>query len=68
MPGAELARYLDHSDKFQRLAVHHRDALAGADIQELLRRVCGERQIAREWAVGAHQLLHELAVGPSVSM
>src|SRR6202040_3507399 len=50
------------SDLIERLAIDDRNGLAAADIEELLRRIGGERQVARKRGLGSDQLLHELAV------
>ncbi len=46
--GSELARDLDRADDFERLAIDDDNALAGADIQKLLRRVRRECQVPRK--------------------
>src|SRR5262245_41447516 len=44
------------------LAIDHSNVLVGADIEELLRRIGRQRQVAREPRVGPDQLLYESAV------
>src|ERR1043166_1644574 len=54
----ELAWHLDPAHYFERLAVNDQNALAGADVEELLRCVGRERKVARERRRGPDELLH----------